>query len=56
MTNLLTGLIGIGCLVLFLGHYAYRLHAVPLWIFIGSVLAMVIFDFVQSLREKNNRS
>ncbi len=56
MTNLITGLVAVATVIVFLGYYAVKLGAVPLWIIIGSVLAMVLTDFVQSVRQRNDNS
>jgi hypothetical protein len=39
--------------VVFLGYYAVSLNAIPLWIIIVSVLAMVCVEFFESLKEDN---
>lgn len=56
MTKLVTGLIGTAMIVLFLGYYAVSLNAIPLWIIIGSVLAMVCVQFIESLRSNDQDS
>ncbi len=56
MVNLITGLIAIVIIVAFLGNYAYKINAVPLWIIIVGILAMVIADFVGSTRKGENES
>ncbi len=56
MVNLIAGLIGVSMVVVFLGTYAIKLKAIPLWIIIGAILAMVIFDFVQSTRAGKGRT
>ncbi len=50
MSNLIGGLAPVLLVVLFLGYYAVSLNAIPLWIFIVAILAMVVTDFVQSVR------
>ncbi len=54
MTNLITGLIAAAMVIVFLGFYAVRLDAIPLWIIIIAILAMVCVDFVQSVRKDGN--
>ncbi len=56
MTKLVTGLIGTAMMVVFLGYYAVSLNAIPLWIIIGSILAMVCVQFVESLRSNDQDS
>ncbi len=56
MTKLVTGLIGTAMIVVFLGYYAVSLNAIPLWIIIGSILAMVCVQFVESLRSNDQDS
>jgi hypothetical protein len=53
MTKFVTGLIGTVMLIVFLGYYAVSLNAIPLWIIIGVVLAMVCWQFVESLKNNN---
>ncbi len=50
MSNLISGLVAALLLTVFLGFYALRLNSLALWVIIGSVLAMVITDYVQSVR------
>ncbi|MFQ5840562.1 MAG: hypothetical protein ACE5HK_07555 [Candidatus Methylomirabilales bacterium] len=50
MSNLISGVIAVLVVVTFLGYYAVRLESIPLWIIIVGVLAMILLDFVQSLR------
>lgn len=52
MTNLITGLIAIVMMIVFLGNYAVKINKLPLWIVILAILAMVITDFVISLRSQ----
>ena len=56
MTNLITGLVAVTIVIVFLGNYAVKLGSIPLWIIIGSILAMAVTDFVQSVRERNDNS
>ncbi len=54
MTNLITGLVAMAIVIVFLGNYAVKINSIPLWIIIVSILAMVVTDFVQSVRQKND--
>lgn len=54
MDNLIAGIIGVGLVVVFLGFYAFKLNSIPLWIIMGGVLIMVVVEFVETLREKND--
>ena len=56
MIKFITGLIGTVLMIVFLGYYAISLNAIPLWIIIGGVLAMVCWQFVESLRENNSNN
>jgi hypothetical protein len=53
MTNLITGIIGIAGVVAFLGLLLWWIKAVPLIIICVIVMALLIYDFVQSLRSTN---
>ncbi len=57
MSNLIPGFVAALLLIMFLGFYAVRLNSLALWVIICSVLAMVIVDYVQSVRsdEKHRR-
>lgn len=50
MIKLITALIGLTTLVVFLGYYLASLTFVPLAFVIVGVLAMVIGDFILSLK------
>ncbi len=54
MDNLIAGLIPAAMVIVFLGSYAVRLDAIPLWIIIIAILAMVLIDLVQSVRKGKN--
>lgn len=54
MANRITGLIAAAMVIVFLGFYAVRLDAIPLWIIIIAILAMVLIDLVQSVRKDKN--
>lgn len=48
MASLITGLIAVLMVLVFLGFYAVKVGAVPLWIIILAILAMVVFDFYKT--------
>jgi hypothetical protein len=48
---LITGLIGIAMLATFLGIMLWWVKALPLIIIVVVVLALLIYDFVQELRD-----
>ncbi len=54
MGNLIAGLIPAAMVIVFLGFYAVRLGAIPLWIIIIAIIAMVLIDLVQSVRKGKN--
>ncbi len=56
MGNLIAGLIPAAMVIVFLGSYAVRLDAIPLWIIIIAILAMVLIDLVQSVRKDGNQT
>ena len=43
-------------MIVFLGYYAVSLNAIPLWIIIGAILAMVCWQFIESLRSNDQES
>ena len=53
MTNLITGIIGIAGLFVFLGILLWWIKAVPLIIICLGVMALLIYDFLRSLRQAN---
>ena len=55
MSNLIPGFVAALLLIMFLGFYAVRLNSLALWVIICSVLAMVIVDYVQSVRSDGNK-
>ncbi len=57
MSNLIPGFVAALLLILFLGFYAVRLNSLALWVIIGSVLSLMILDYVLSVRsnEKHRR-
>ena len=54
MTNLITGLIGIAGVTAFLGIMLWWIKEVPLIIICVLVVALLIYDFYQSLRANGN--
>ena len=54
MTNFITGLIGIAGVCTFLGIMLWWIKAVPLIIICVLVMALLIYDFYQSLRANGN--
>ena len=56
ITTLITGLIGIGLLVTFLGIMVWWVKAPPLIIIVVGVLVLLLIDFVQELRAESNRA
>jgi CHASE2 domain-containing sensor protein len=56
MTNLITGLIGIAGVCVFLGILLWWIKAVPLIIICALVMALLIWDFLKSLRADDNRT
>jgi len=54
MTNLITGLIGVVGVCAFLGIMLWWIKEVPLIIICVGVMALLIYDFYQSLRANGN--
>lgn len=52
--TLITGIIGIALLMTFLGIMLWWVPATPLIIIVVSVLLLLIYDFVQTLRYGEN--
>ena len=50
MTNIVTGIFGIAALCIFLGILLWWIKALPLIIIVVGVVALLLIDFVQSLR------
>ena len=51
MTNLITGLIGVAAVMAFLGILLWWIKAPPLIIICVVVMALLVWDFLQSLRQ-----
>jgi len=56
MIKFVTGLIGTLMMIVFLGYYAISLNAIPLWVIIVSVLAMVAWQFIETLKSGDGTS
>jgi hypothetical protein len=54
MTNFVTGIFGIAGLCVFLGILLWWIKALPLIIIVVCVVALLLVDFVQSLRTGNS--
>jgi hypothetical protein len=52
---LITGIIGIVMLVIFLGFMVWWVPAPPLIVIMVSVVLLLIYDFIQTLRNGENR-
>jgi hypothetical protein len=53
ITNLITGIIGVGSVMAFLGVLLWWIKAPPLIIIVIGVMLLLVWDFVQSLRGGN---
>jgi CHASE2 domain-containing sensor protein len=56
MTNIVTGIIGITAVCVFLGILLWWIKAVPLIIIAVLVMALLIWDFLKSLRADDTRT
>lgn len=54
MTNIITGIIGVAGVCTFLGILLWWIKAVPLIIIVVLVMALLVYDFFQSLRPNNS--
>ncbi len=50
MMTLITGLVGIGILVAFLGIMVWWVKALPFTLIVVAVVLMLLYDFVRTLR------
>jgi hypothetical protein len=50
IANVIAGLIGIGMLAVFLGIMLWWVKALPLIIIVVGTLALLLYDFVQTMR------
>lgn len=53
MSNIITGAIAVAMALVFFLYYAIRIKSIPLWIIIVGAVIMLVYDFVQSIRENN---
>ncbi|WP_156041767.1 hypothetical protein [Bradyrhizobium sp. URHD0069] len=53
MTNLITGIIGLGLVMTFLGFMVVWVKEIPLIIIVVGVMILAVTDFVQSMRAAN---
>lgn len=53
MANIITGAIAAAMALVFFLYYAIRINSIPLWIIIVGAAIMLVYDFVQSIRENN---
>jgi RsiW-degrading membrane proteinase PrsW (M82 family) len=53
MSNIITGAIAVAMALVFFLYYAIRIKSIPLWIIIIGGVIMLVYDFVQSIRENN---
>jgi hypothetical protein len=51
MSNIITGAIAAAMALVFFLYYAIRINSIPLWIIIVGAVIMLVYDFVQSIRE-----
>jgi hypothetical protein len=52
--TLLTGLVGLGMVMAFLGFMVWWVKALPLIVIVVGVMALLVYDFVQTLRYGEN--
>jgi hypothetical protein len=53
MANIITGAIGVAMGLVFFLYYAIRIKSIPLGIIIVGAVAMLVYDFIESIRENN---
>jgi hypothetical protein len=53
MTNLITGIVGISMMAAFLAFLGWWIKELPFTIIVISVVVMLLYDFVRSLRGGN---
>lgn len=56
MANLITGIIGIAVVSAFLGFLMWWLKSIPLTVIMLSVIGLMIYDVIGSVRANNNGS
>jgi hypothetical protein len=54
MMNLVTGIVGIGMLIVFMGIMLIWVPAPPLIVIVVGVVLLLIYDFMQTLRHGEN--
>jgi hypothetical protein len=54
MTNYVTGIIGLGMMIVFLGFLVWWIKALPLTIIVVIVVLLMIYDFVHTVRYGEN--
>ena len=50
MANIVTGAIAVAMAVVFYLYYAIRINSIPLWIIILAGVAMLVYDYYESIR------
>ena len=50
MANIVTGAIAVAMAVVFYLYYAIRIKSIPLWIIILAGVAMLVYDYYESIR------
>ena len=53
MSNIITGAIAAAMALVFFLYYAIRIKSITLWIIIVGAVIMMVYDYVQSIRESN---
>jgi hypothetical protein len=53
MSNIITGAIAAAMALVFFLYYAIRINSIPLWIITIGGVVMLVYDYVQSIRESN---
>ncbi len=56
MSDLIIGLIAVGLIGLFFGFYLVALNALPLTIIFLGVFALIVADFIQSVRKGKDKT
>ncbi len=55
MSNLICGAIAVLMSLVFMLFYAIRLQSIALWIIIAANMAFLLVDYVQTIKQGNNR-
>jgi hypothetical protein len=53
MANIISGAIAMAIGLVFFLYYAIRINSITLWIIIVAGVIMMVYDFVESIRENN---